>query len=49
MGLRICRYVYNVQPGIGIDYGDGSSWMEAAGKPEDPDETQDAGDGEVIP
>lgn len=47
--LRICRYVYNVQPGIGIDYGDGSSWMEAAGKPEDPDETQDAGDGEVIP
>lgn len=40
-GLDICRYAYNVQPGIGISYSDGSSWMEAAGKPSD----EDGGDG----
>lgn len=41
-GLEFCGYVYNVQPGIGIGYSDGSSWMEAAGKPDDG--TEDAPD-----
>lgn len=30
----LCRYFWNVQPGIGIDYTDGRSWVEAAGDPE---------------
>lgn len=32
-GLDICRYAYNVQPGIGIEYSNGDSWLEAAGRP----------------
>lgn len=32
--LEVCRYVHNVQPGIGIDHSDGRSWMEQAGDPE---------------
>ncbi len=28
-----CYYIHNVQPGIGIDYSDGFSWLEKAGDP----------------
>lgn len=28
-----CYYIHNVQPGIGIDYADGFSWLEKAGDP----------------
>lgn len=44
-GLDICRYVYNVQPGIGIGYSDGSSWMAAAGQPA----KDDGAGGEQVP
>lgn len=32
-GFEACAFFYNVQPGIGIDYSDGTSWLEAAGDP----------------
>lgn len=51
-GLDICRYAYNVQPGVGISYSDGASWLDAAGKPADgaeeepgPQEEQEPEDG----
>ena len=28
-GLRFCVYVYNVQPGVAIDYRNGDSWLDA--------------------
>lgn len=28
-GISFCVYVYNVQPGIGIDYATGESWLES--------------------
>ena len=29
-GVRFCVYVYNVQPGVAIDYATGESWQEGA-------------------
>ena len=46
-----CAYAWNVQPGVGIDYASGRSWLEAAGDPEsggdeaDEDAEGGAGDG----
>ena len=30
-GVSFCVYVYNVQPGVGIDYATGESWLEQSG------------------
>lgn len=27
-GLRVCRFVYNVQPGVHLDYATGENWLE---------------------
>ena len=37
-GIQFCIYAYNVQPGVGIDYATGDSWLEETA----------AGDGEEI-
>lgn len=29
MGIKFCVFCYNVQPGIGIDYATGESWLES--------------------
>ena len=29
-GIQFCYYVYNIQPGIGIDYQTGDSWEDAS-------------------
>lgn len=29
-GIKFCYYVYNIQPGIGIDYQTGDSWEDAS-------------------
>lgn len=42
--FELCRYVHNLQPGIGIDYSDGRSWMEQAGDPEAESETESDSD-----
>ena len=31
-GIEFCVYVYNVQPGIEIDYRNGRNWLEKAGE-----------------
>lgn len=39
-GVRFCVYVYNVQPGVAIDYATGESWLESETRPtESPTET----------
>ena len=29
-GIKFCYYIYNIQPGIGIDYQTGDSWEDAS-------------------
>lgn len=37
-GLAVCKYVYNVQPGIAFDYATARNWVEAAGDPMPPED-----------
>ena len=42
-GVCFCVYVYNVQPGVAIDYDTGDSWLEGEAQPvESPSETSSA-------
>lgn len=46
-GLEFCVYCYNVQPGIGIDYSNGDSWLNqistTEGLQEEPDRESSQG------
>lgn len=33
-GLRFCRWCYNVEPNVGIDYATGANWDESPATPE---------------
>lgn len=44
--LAGCKYVYNIQPGIGFDYLTGRNWIAAAGDPEAGKSTETGGDGQ---
>lgn len=49
-GLMFCVFCYNVQPGIGIDYRTGDSWLaedKQAGTPEDEQTDRQGNDGQV--